>query len=386
MVNNRQEYDVVGAVANDGDGMLPSFTDGSTVVSWRLVVRMPKNHIDDSLDSTEDVLAKRLIDTLGCVANEIIIRCGETLRGIPSILGYIGDCMVTDADVLMTQITEALSNQDHGDITIDEVTPAAAADVIAYLRRDGRYAGRQVNGRLHVGGIEEQCRSDTKKHDGGTKNGMTAKDGTRRKGSRTNSVVAIALETTGLDAKTCEIIRLAAYGNNGNTVYDRTFGVGHPELWSVASQEASGISPGDIAGLPTFRDCLASDAELVAMLDDADIIIAHNVLFVVEFLSTAGVHLDGKRFGDTCTCFSRYAMQRKLYRATRKLSTAAHAFKIPVPRHGHTNEKAYATYAVWLVLVDRHASELMDMEQLRAMWVRKHAKKAKRGKRQTEGV
>lgn len=381
MDDNRQERDEMDTVTNDGESMLPSFTDGSAVVSWRLVVRMPENHIDGSLDSTEDVIAKRLIDTFGCVADEIVIRCGETLRGVPSILGYIGGCMVTDADALMTQITGALPNQDHGDITIDEVTPTVAADVIAYLRRDGRYAGRKANGRLYAG-----CRSDTKKHDGSTKNGMAAKDGTRRKGSRTKSVVAIALETTGLDTKTCEIIRLAAYGNNGNTVYDRTFGIGHPELWSVASQEASGISSEDIAGLPTFRDCLASDAELAAMLDDADIIIAHNVLFVVEFLSAAGVHLDGKRFGDTCTCFGRYAMQHKLYRATRKLSTAAHAFKIPVPRHGHTNEKAYATYAVWLVLVDRHASELMDIGQLRAMWARKHAKKAKRGKRQTEGV
>lgn len=160
----------------------------------------------------------------------------------------------------------------------------------------------------------------------------------------------------------------------------------HPELWDVESQKASEMSPEDIAGLPTSRDCLTSDAELAAMLNDADIVIAHNVLFVVEFLSAAGVRLDGKHFGDTCACFGRYAMQHKMYRATRKLSTAAHAFKIPVPRHGHTNEKAYATYSVWLVLVNRHASELMDIEQLRAMWVRKNARKAKRSKAQTEGA
>jgi DNA polymerase III epsilon subunit-like protein len=364
-------------------GMLPSFEDDAVLASWRIVIRMPSGYDYGALIDTEERIARKLANALGSITDEVVLRCGERLRGAPCVLGYVLARDWHDAEEARAQVTMPLEGMKYDDVTVDEITPDIAKDVLAYLWREGRYATRETNGRLYGGGIGLRRPDDAAD---GVSRSVASGAASRNGGSKPTSVVAIALETTGLDAGTCEVVRLAAYGNHGDTMYDRTFGVEHPEQWSDETQKASEISPNDVTGLPTFRECLASDGELASLLDDADIIIAHNALFVVEFLSAAGVHLDGKRFGDTCACFGRYAMQHKLCRATRKLTTAAHAFKIPVPRHGHTNEKAYATYAVWLVLVNRHSSELMDMEQLRAMWVRKHARKAKRSKGQTEGA
>ena len=359
----------------DGEA-LPSFDDGESRRSWRFVIDAP-----DTQDA-EDAIASRVVDALGAVAGtQAVVRCGETLRGRRCMLGCVSSGAIGD-EALRGALGDAIgsvaggASQSAGGcrvVSVDEIDQRTASDVMDYLRRAGRYAGRKPSGALH----ERGCAPATVTGDDVAACGAGARD------AGEPSVVAIALETTGMDAVTCEIVRLAAYGDYGRVMYDRTFGVEHPERWSEQAQDVSGLHPGDVDGLPTFRECLGTDGGLASLLSDTDIVIGHNVPYVVGFLSAAGVRLDDKRFGDTCACFGRYAMQRKLYNATRRLSTAAHAFKIPVPQRGHTDEKAHVTYSVWLTLVRRGASELMGIDQLRDRQRRKDAKRRKRsaGKR-----
>lgn len=371
------------ATSSGEGGMLPSFEDDAAPTSWRIVIRMPSGYDYGTLIDAEERIARKLANALTSVTDEVVLRCGERLRGASCVLGYASARDWHDAEEARAQVTMPIKGMKYEDVTVDEITPDITKDVLAYLWREGKYVTRETNGRLYGSGIALRRPDDA---EDGTSRSVTSRTAARNDGSKPTSVVAIALETTGLDAGTCEVVRLAAYGNHGDTVYDRTFGVEHPERWSDEAQKASEITPDDVAGLPTFRECLASDRDLASLLAEADVIIAHNMLFVVEFLSASGVSLEGKRFGDTCACFGRYAMKNKLYRATRKLTTASHALKIPTPRHGHTNEKASATYSVWLVLVNRHASELMDLQQLRAEWSRKNAKRSKRQARKAEGA
>lgn len=356
----------------DGGDTLPSFDDDTTQ-SWRFVIGMPDDCKAEGIEDTEERIAVSIIDTFGGIADGVTIRCGETLRGTSCVLGCIVTRQALGDGEIRDRLSGAIGQITHATITIDVVDQKTADRVLDYLRREGKYAGRHAGGRLY-----DDCvgKHGAKGDASGTGGDGGAHDDAAD-GESVSSVIAIALETTGIDANVDEIVRLAAYGNHGSVVYDRTFGIEHPERWSAEAQRVSTLSPEDVDGLLTFRECLGTDEELAALLDGADVIIAHNILFVVEFLSAAGVRLDGKRFGDTCTCFGRFAMGNKLYRATRKLSTAAHAFKVPVPRNGHTNEKAFATYSVWLALVSRRFSELMDIGQLRETWLRKNARRLK---------
>lgn len=195
---------------------------------------------------------------------------------------------------------------------------------------------------------------------------------------KTTNCIAIATETTGLDPFKNEITRLSIYGNNGDTVYDRTFGVERPETWDDYAKGMNSITPEMVQGLMTLKDAVHEDTRLSSILNDATLIVGHNLQFVLGFLGRAGVNLDGKRFGDTNKCFVAFAYKNKLYNASGKLTTATKTFKLPTPRFGHTDDKAKATYDVWLKLVERHSERIKTLDEMRADYASSKKRKSRK--------
>lgn len=320
------------------------------------------------------------------------------------------------ADVSRLIGQSVVSSDPHVSFYVKDVAKDAFADALSFLNRQGKYRHVDATGvktfrhgfqdisvqRVVSNAVEQneehnrkqsrdgQSHVVTRKQSAGKKTGsvrvsmndrgncIVIKAPERPLAADKKHVVAIALETTGLDPKRNEVVRLAAYGDYGRVVYDRTFGVTRPELWSERAQEVSMLSPRDIDGLATFKDCVHDDGDLVCMLANADIIIAHNALFVIGFLSQAGVPLAGKQFGDTCSCCSKYTIDHYQYRSIHTLASATKAFRIAVPRDGHTDEKARAIYELWLALVEARYSHLSSLDEMRAKWARKHSRKARK--------
>lgn len=202
------------------------------------------------------------------------------------------------------------------------------------------------------------------------------------------SCVAIAIETTGLRPHENEVVRIAMYGNYGRTQYERTFGVERPDSWSMAARKASGIGPDDVAGLLTFRQALIDDNRLYDILEDADIIIGHNITFIEGFIEATmvNVNLQDKSYGDSCSCFKGYAIGHNLYGASATLDMAAKCLGIARPRSGHTMEKAKATYGVWCELVGRRATRFMSLDDVHKASERKERRTSKATKRAITGA
>lgn len=202
----------------------------------------------------------------------------------------------------------------------------------------------------------------------------------RTRKRQTTNCIAMALETTGLDPFKNEVTRVSIYGNNGDTIYDRTFGVDRPEEWDDYAKGMNTITPVMVQGLMTFKDAVTGDARLSSILNAATIIVGHNMRFILGFLGRAGVNLDGKRFGDTNKCFVTFAYKHKLYNASGRLATAAKTFRLPPPRFGHTEDKAKATYDVWLALVERHGARTKTLDEMRSEYANAKRRKPRKVK------
>src|SRR5260221_9467017 len=99
-------------------------------------------------------------------------------------------------------------------------------------------------------------------------------------------LVAIDLETTGLDASTAQIIEIGAVKfrdgeiiGNYSTLVDPESPI-PPKITSI-----TGIRPEDILGKPKLRDVLPQLKEFVG---DA-ILVGHNIEFDLSFLQKAGI-------------------------------------------------------------------------------------------------
>lgn len=190
------------------------------------------------------------------------------------------------------------------------------------------------------------------------------------KKQKTNCI-AISIETTGLNPFLNEVTRISIYGNYGKTIYNRTFGVEHPEQWDKYAKEISLITPESVKGLMTFKSAIQEDTQLLSIFEKATLIVGHNMQFILGFLGRAGVNLNNKNFGDTNKCFVSYAYKHKLYNASGKLTTATKTFKLQEPRVGHTEDKAKAAYEVWLVLVDRRSQKIKTLDEMRTDYIKR---------------
>ena len=285
--------------------------------------------------------------------------------------GHVGACACVDdrdgAHVIVAAVTsqdgmgassvyDVLSRGGHdmGSVDVHEMTkPFDYAR--SYVMRDGRFSGR---GGMVSEGRQSGAMPKERRHDG-------------------SSVIAISLDTTGLDCSNDEIIGMSIYGDNGDSTYSRKFGTDHMTSWPDA-ERANGISPASLEGLPTVGAAWADDDDMRRVLSGSDVIIAHNLPFVLSFLASSGIDVSDKRFGDTQRCFNRYAMSRKLYRARGTLSCAAKTLKVQFASKPTAADKAKATYEVWLVLVRRNASETDDISGVRENYMRSNAYKRKK--------
>lgn len=249
------------------------------------------------------------------------------------------------------------------DVKLQMLNQEDAYNTIAFLRRHGKYSSRTAP----VGHIESDSFMFT----------LLENDGRQNE-------VAIAIETTGLDASKNEIIRLSAYGQNGDILYDRYFGIEHPESWTDENKRYSNVDPAAINGLETFKECVKHDAELQRLLSVSNVIIAHNALFLIEFLSAGGVNLDDKLFGDTCRCFRKLAMQNKWMNASATLQKISDYFKLDQIRAGHTEDKARNIYLIWLKLKREQVGTTRSLSRMRMEWLRSHNKKLSMQKKAAE--
>lgn len=200
-----------------------------------------------------------------------------------------------------------------------------------------------------------------------------------RKSDRT---VAMSVDTTGFEPGDDEVLQIALYGDDGRVVYARRFGTERKVAWPDA-QRVNGISPDSVEGLPTFSDCVTGDEALASVLSGTDVIVAHNVPFVLGFLADAGVGLDGKLFGDTARCFKDYLYDRRMFDVRKTLSEAARVMGIGLSGHPDTPEKAWAAYAVWKALSAAGYGRLGTLRQMREEYRRSHDYRRKRAERQS---
>ena len=101
-------------------------------------------------------------------------------------------------------------------------------------------------------------------------------------------MVAIDLETTGLNARTDRIIEVAAVRFEGRKVLDTFSSVANPRV-SVPYRVKilTGIDPAEVEKAPPLESVLR---EFVAFVGDCPVV-GHNVPFDLAFLAQAGVHL-----------------------------------------------------------------------------------------------
>lgn len=188
-------------------------------------------------------------------------------------------------------------------------------------------------------------------------------------------VIGISVETTGLDYHVNEVIRLSAYGDGGEIVFDKMFGIEHPETWSDASKRVSGFCEDDVAMLPTFREEIGRSDTTKELLDSSDILVAHGILFPLSFIGHAGVDVSGKRFGDTLEDYEEFSHRLRQNYGT-SLKVASSVLRVSEFDQHDAPGKAKATYGVWCRLIQRKCYKLLDINEVR----RRYRDKRKAGK------
>src|SRR5260221_4416372 len=99
-------------------------------------------------------------------------------------------------------------------------------------------------------------------------------------------LVAIDLETTGLDASTAQIIEIGAVKFRDGEIIEKYSTLVDPESPIPPKITAiTGIRPEDIVGKPKLRDVLP---ELKAFIGDA-VLVGHNIEFDLGFLQKVGI-------------------------------------------------------------------------------------------------
>lgn len=157
--------------------------------------------------------------------------------------------------------------------------------------------------------------------------------------------LCIDLETTGLSAKTDEILEMGFVDGAGRTV-----------LWTLVrplarhewphAQRVNGISPSDVAAAPTIVDLLRDVRRIV---EGADMIVGFNTSFDLGFLAAVGVSparvpvVDVMR--ELAPVCGVWDVERRSYRLP-KLSACAERYGVRLKPHGAL-EDARATADVF---------------------------------------
>lgn len=292
---------------------------------------------------------------------------------------------VTNESMTATEVLDMLGGPSHG-VIVRPMTRGGGY-TLSFIRKSGRFAedadalvaGPEEVG-LPIDAIGERGASGFGM--AGVRGGVPVdvRDASVTAAPKADRTVAISVDTTGFEPGDDEVLQVALYGDDGRVVYARRFGTERKEAWPDA-QRVNGISPESVEGLPTFADCVTGDDALAAILAEADVIVAHNVPFILGFLADAGVGLDGKLFGDTARCFRDYLYDKRMFDVRKTLAEAARVLDVGLSAHPDTPEKAWAAYAVWKALSAAGYGRLSTLEQMREEYRRSHDYRRKRNGR-----
>lgn len=96
--------------------------------------------------------------------------------------------------------------------------------------------------------------------------------------------IVIDTETTGLNAKTDELLQVSIIDTDGNVLFDSYFKPTRHSEWKEA-ENVNGISPEMVANSPTIDEKIAVINDI---LHSADEVIGYNIGFDVGFLESNG--------------------------------------------------------------------------------------------------
>jgi DNA polymerase III epsilon subunit-like protein len=103
--------------------------------------------------------------------------------------------------------------------------------------------------------------------------------------------LVLDIETTGLNVAQDEILQLAIVDERGDTLFNRYFKPRHHATWPQA-EKVHHISPDDVAHEAGFAQFVA---EIQAVIDRHDAIVAYNADFDLGFLRAQGIIFDRKK-------------------------------------------------------------------------------------------
>lgn len=107
-----------------------------------------------------------------------------------------------------------------------------------------------------------------------------------------DGLIVLDVETTGLSDELDEILTLSICDGYGKVLFDKRFKPTHKTSWPEA-ERVNGISPESVKDCPCISECLE---EIQAIIDNADEILGYNVGFDLNFLESAGVDIDRKKY------------------------------------------------------------------------------------------
>ena len=114
-------------------------------------------------------------------------------------------------------------------------------------------------------------------------------------------VIVIDAETTGLNAKTDEILQLTILAENGDILFNEYFCPTKHTSWPEAEQIHH-------ITYDMVKDCqpfIYHAKEIQAILDSADVVVGYNHSFDLAFLENAGIHTDNRKNYDLMLEFSQ---------------------------------------------------------------------------------
>ena len=178
-------------------------------------------------------------------------------------------------------------------------------------------------------------------------------DPRRIRRGKIGSFVALDVETTGLNAPTCEIIEVAAIRFRDCCPVEKYVTLTSTkkplpaELYTI-----NHISPAMLQGKPRFREIASSLLDFIG----SDNLVGHNLIFDLRFIIKHGADVTGSRrcYFDTM----RIAKDEigKNHVLDFKLGTLCEYFNIDNPSTHRAEGDAIATGALFLKLMDREIS------------------------------
>lgn len=171
-----------------------------------------------------------------------------------------------------------------------------------------------------------------------------------------DNVIALDVETTGLNSYSDEILELAIVDGCGNELFHEYFNPSKTTEWKNAEQ-IHGISPEDVADKPYINEYTDRIQNIISC---AEIIVGYNISFDVGFLRNAGIHIEEKRICDIMKPFAfvygEWNDHHKDYQ-WKSLSVCADYYKYSFIPHNALEDARATVYCYPLVKTDYEFKE-----------------------------